>query len=246
MYKLLICDDEELSREGLSEYVKSIRNDIEIIGYGRDGIEAISKISDLKPQIVLMDINLPFKDGLEVIETVKESEQQLFYIIVSGYSDFAYAQKAIRLGVIDYLLKPVNRLSLAKAIDNCIVQIQNNEHLSAIKPPVQMESKLNISIMKMIDECFNDPSFSLESIAKKYNFSACYISKLIKKETGISFNEIVNNKRLNYARELLKKEKELSINEISERAGYSSQHYFSRLFKQETGLTPLEYRNSDN
>ncbi len=99
MYKLLICDDEELSREGLSEYVKSIRNDIEIIGYGRDGIEAISKISDLKPQIVLMDINLPFKDGLEVIETVKESEQQLFYIIVSGYSDFAYAQKAIRLGV---------------------------------------------------------------------------------------------------------------------------------------------------
>ena len=77
MYKLLICDDEELSREGLSEYVKSIRNDIEIIGYGRDGIEAISKISDLKPQIVLMDINLPFKDGLEVIETVKESEQQL-------------------------------------------------------------------------------------------------------------------------------------------------------------------------
>lgn len=246
MYRLLICDDEAISREGLTEYVKSIRNDIEIVGYGKDGIEAIGKITDLKPQIVLMDINLPFKDGLEVIETVKESEQQVFYIIVSGYSDFAYAQKAIRLGVVDYLLKPVNKLSLAKAIDNCIVQIQNNEHLSAIVPPVQMESRLNISIMKMIDECFCDPSFSLESIAKKYNFSSSYISKLIKKETGTSFNEIINNRRLNFARELLKKEKGLSINEISERAGYSSQHYFSRIFKQQTGLTPIEYRASNS
>ena len=126
MYTLLICDDEELSREGLTEYVKSIRNDIEIIDYAKDGIEAISKISDLKPQIVLMDINLPFKDGLEVIETAKESEHLAQYIIISGYSDFNYAQKAIRLGVVDYLLKPVNRLSLAKAIYNCIIQIVNN------------------------------------------------------------------------------------------------------------------------
>ncbi|MGN1406310.1 MAG: response regulator [Erysipelotrichaceae bacterium] len=246
MYRLLICDDEAISREGLTEYVKSIRNDIEIVGYGRDGIEAINKVINLKPQIVLMDINLPFKDGLEVIETVKETEQQVFYIIVSGYSDFNYAQKAIRLGVVDYLLKPVNRSALAKAIDNCIVQIQNNEHLSSIVAPVQMESKLNISIMKMIDECFNDPSFSLESIAKKYSFSSSYISRLIKKETGTSFNEIVNTRRLNYARELLKNDRSLSINEVSEKAGYSSQHYFSRIFKQETGLTPVEYRASDS
>lgn len=245
MYTLLICDDEELSREGLTKYVKSIRNDIEIIDYAKDGIEAITKISDLKPQIVLMDINLPFKDGLEVIETAKECEHLAQYIIISGYSDFNYAQKAIRLGVADYLLKPVNRLSLAKAIDNCIIQIANNLHLSSIVPPVQLESKLTVSIMKMIDEQFCNPSFSLESIAKKYNFSSSYISKLIKKDTGMSFNEIVNTKRLNYARELLKKEMDLSINEISEKAGYSSQHYFSRIFKQTTGLTPIEYRNKE-
>ena len=245
MYTLLICDDEELSREGLTEYVKSIRNDIEIIDYAKDGIEAISKISDLKPQIVLMDINLPFKDGLEVIETAKESEHLAQYIIISGYSDFNYAQKAIRLGVVDYLLKPVNRLSLAKAIDNCIIQIVNNLHLSSIVPPVQLESKLTVSIMKMIDEQFCNPSLSLESIAKKFNFSSSYISKLIKKDTGMSFNEIINTKRLNYARELLRKEMDLSINEISEKVGYSSQHYFSRIFKQTTGLTPIEYRNKE-
>ena len=118
MYSLLICDDEELSRTGLSEYVSLLREDFEIIGYAKDGIEAIAKIVDLKPQIVLMDINLPFKDGLEVIETVKESETIVQYIIVSGYSDFAYAQRAIRLSVVDYLLKPVNKKALAKALDN--------------------------------------------------------------------------------------------------------------------------------
>lgn len=97
----------------------------------------------------------------------------------------------------------------------------------------------------MIDEQFCNPSFSLESIAKKFNFSSSYISKLIKKDTGMSFNEIINTKRLNYARELLRKEMDLSINEISEKVGYSSQHYFSRIFKQTTGLTPIEYRNKE-
>lgn len=244
MYSLLICDDEELSRTGLSEYVSLLREDFEIIGYAKDGIEAIAKIVDLKPQVVLMDINLPFKDGLEVIETVKESETIVQYIIVSGYSDFAYAQRAIRLSVVDYLLKPVNRKALAKALDNCVMQIQNNEQLSHIIPPQQVESTLSLSIMKMIDESFKNPDFSLEAIAKKHNFSTSYISKLIKKEAGMSFNDIINTKRLSYAKDLLKNDPSLSINEISDIVGYSSQHYFSKVFKKAVGLTPVEYRNN--
>lgn len=115
MYKVLIVEDEDIIRKGLLFMVNWQDADCVVVGEAADGLEGLEKIRDTSPDIVVVDINMPVKDGLSMLE---DSIEEYGYdaIIVSGYSDFEYARKAIRLGVTEYLLKPVNFNELYDAL----------------------------------------------------------------------------------------------------------------------------------
>ncbi len=116
MVKLFLVEDEIVMRDGIKKHIDWQSEDIEFVGEASDGELAYPMILDLKPDILVTDIKMPFMDGLELTELVKKELPGLHIIILSGYDEFAYAQKAVSLGVTEYLLKPITPTKLLESI----------------------------------------------------------------------------------------------------------------------------------
>ncbi len=116
MVKLFLVEDEIVMRDGIKKHIDWQGEDIEFVGEASDGELAYPMILDLKPDILVTDIKMPFMDGLELTELVKKELPDLSIIILSGYDEFAYAQKAVSLGVTEYLLKPITPAKLLESI----------------------------------------------------------------------------------------------------------------------------------
>lgn len=116
MYKVLIVDDEALIRDGLKCIMDWQEMGFDVCGEAGNGEDALSMILKLSPHLVLMDIRMPKLHGLEVVRLAREQGFEGKFIIISGYSDFKYAQEAIRYGVESYLTKPIDEDELSEAV----------------------------------------------------------------------------------------------------------------------------------
>ena len=122
MYQLLIVDDEKEIRDGLASWTWS-EHHVQVAGCCSHGLEALQFVSEQPVDIVMTDIRMPFMDGLELMEALHQRYPFIKVIILSGYGDFEYAQKAIQLGAVDYLLKPVNFPDLGRSIQRLVERL---------------------------------------------------------------------------------------------------------------------------
>lgn len=116
MYRVYLADDNDLFRDSLIKTIQWDRIGCKLVGSARDGNTAGREIMELLPDIVLMDIRMPGMSGLEIAALLRSEGFDGRVIIITGYSDFGYAQKSIRIGVFDYLLKPVDEHELENVI----------------------------------------------------------------------------------------------------------------------------------
>lgn len=116
MHRILIADDEERIRRGLCKLVEK-DPDVKVVAQAEDGEMALELAQETNPHILFVDINMPFLNGLDFISQIKEKIPEAIVIIITGYDDFAYVQKALQLGVFDYLLKPVMEKNLFETLD---------------------------------------------------------------------------------------------------------------------------------
>lgn len=103
----IVVEDEQKILENICNKIVSLDSSFEIVEKACNGQEAIEKIEQLRPQVVFTDISMPVMDGMKLIRRIKEISPNTIIVIISGYSDFSYAQQAIRYGVFNYLLKPL-------------------------------------------------------------------------------------------------------------------------------------------
>jgi two-component system, response regulator YesN len=127
MYTILIADDEPMMRKSLHLILQSTNLEIAKVLLARDGEEALKLCEEYTPDIIVTDVSMPKMDGLDLCSYVNEKYSCTSLIIISGYDDFKYAQKALKYGVKEYLLKPVNREDFILCIENCINKIKQNE-----------------------------------------------------------------------------------------------------------------------
>ena len=109
MIKVLIADDEPRIRRGIKSTINWEENDFELVGEAEDGEEALSLVKEKKPDILFIDICMPFLNGIQLIEEINKVLFNPIIVIVSGYDEFNYVQAALRLKVFDYILKPIDR-----------------------------------------------------------------------------------------------------------------------------------------
>ena len=114
MLNVLLVDDEKLERVLIRKGYKWEENGFEFAGEAPDGEMALPMIEKLHPDIVITDIKMPFMDGLELSDILKKKMPKIQIIILSGYGEFDYAKEAIKIGVTDYLTKPVTGEQLLK------------------------------------------------------------------------------------------------------------------------------------
>ncbi|WP_248926519.1 response regulator transcription factor [Paenibacillus hamazuiensis] len=109
MYRVLIVDDEPMIRKGLQKLVEQSGLPISEVAVAENGADAFEKIREKRPDFLFTDIRMPKMDGLELCRLVAEHDGDIQIVIVTGYSDFEYAQKCVSYGVKEYLLKPMNK-----------------------------------------------------------------------------------------------------------------------------------------
>lgn len=132
MWKMLIADDEPIIRRGLKQAIDWDELNIEIVGEAEDGKMAIEKCRELKPNIVLVDICMPYLNGLELIEVINDLFPDTILLIITGHDEFNYAKTAVRLKVFDYVLKPVDEEELYVTIKKITTQLENNKKTQLI------------------------------------------------------------------------------------------------------------------
>ncbi|HEY4544235.1 MAG TPA: response regulator [Tissierellaceae bacterium] len=250
MDRVIIADDEETIRNGLENLINSYDINLTVIKKCKDGKESIEAIEKYKPEIIIMDINMPHINGLDVIDKVKDISPYSKIIIISGYDKFEYAQKAIELGVFNYLLKPIDIIKFKDILIEA--KKSYSERLWEINQLNEDEIKSNSidDCISFIQKNYSNSELSLNLVAEHFFVSTSYLSKTIKNKTGHNFTDYLNKLRINRSIELLKSKKNYTIKEISDMVGYNSQHYFSRAFKNYTGKSPVQYKkevlNIDN
>jgi len=131
MYKVFLVDDEIVVREGIRSNFPWEDTDFVLAGEAPDGEIALSMLQDVKPDILITDIRMPFMDGLELCRQVTRTMPWVYIIILSGYDDFAYAREAISLGVAEYLLKPVSGEELRAVLERIAARIQEDKRRQA-------------------------------------------------------------------------------------------------------------------
>ena len=114
--KLLIAEDEDTIRNGMEKYIRIHTDRFSTIYTAKNGQEAIDIIFQFRPEIMLLDIQMPVKSGLEVMKEAKEGGVLPDTIILSGYDEFGYAQQALRFGAKDYMLKPSRSTDILKQL----------------------------------------------------------------------------------------------------------------------------------
>lgn len=133
MYKILIVDDEAIEREGLKITIRQAKEDVEIVGEAASGKEAVALSEKLDPDIILMDIKISGMSGIEAAEIIKKKDKNKVIIILSAYSDFEFAYDALKIGIEDYLLKPVRPEKLLDVLSSQIMEINDRRNNINVK-----------------------------------------------------------------------------------------------------------------
>lgn len=246
MIKVLIAEDENLIRKKLLHFIDYDALGMVVVADVANGVSGVELIKKYKPDIVLADINMPEKDGLDMIKETLDYDY--IAIIISGYDYFSYAQRALKYGVTDYLLKPISLDDLNEALANAREIIYKKR--SVISRNSDIENAIDIStdeaikdstVVEMINFIKNNyqDKISISDLSKKLAYSESMLNRKFKKEVHITFNEYLNRYRINKAIELLKNS-DYNITEISYMCGYSSAKYFSRVFKKYLGISPSD------
>jgi two-component system response regulator YesN len=163
---LLIADDEASIRNGLSTVVPWEEFGIMIVGKAQNGEEAYDIIKKCHPDIVITDIRMPGMSGLEMMEKVKQENIHTNFIILSGYGDFQYAQKAIQLGAKNYFLKPIKIDELVTEIRNIKETILQSDHINSFTAYLNVKSDPKEKFMKQL---INNEFHSYEQIKNEIN-----------------------------------------------------------------------------
>ncbi|AKL93803.1 response regulator receiver protein [Clostridium aceticum] len=238
--KLLVVDDEKMIKEYIRFVIKEEALNIQV-SEASTGKEALEMAKKTKPFAIMMDIKMPEGNGLEAARKIVEVLPGIKIVFLSAYDKFEYAQEALRLGAIDYLLKPIAPKDLKKLLERLLDLTEKaTEKPFTISEGENYEDEVVVKAREYIEAHYHE-KVQLQDVANYAGLSSTYFSKFFKQKTGINFSSYLNKVRLYKAKELMKNPN-LNLNEISYRVGYEDLSYFSIVFQRYEGMTPTSYR----
>lgn len=249
MIKVLIVDDEKYVRMGIKNDTDWSLIGCEVIGEASNGEEALDKIKELRPDLVVSDIRMPRMDGIMLAEKMHDIYPEIRVIFLTAYDEFEYARKAVRLGVSDYILKPFQDGELEGSIQRLLhlhpnapyAEKELENSLIELKTKEEIENRYVQTAIEYIESHYNEFDFSIGKLSESLSVSEGHISRLFKSETGISINNYLTRYKIKRAMELLK-DINVKVYEVAELVGYQDNAYFTNTFKKLVGKTPSEYQ----
>lgn len=241
--KLLIADDEDMIRNGLAKYIKLHTDRFDKIYLAENGQIAIDTIFRYEPEIMLLDVQMPLKNGIEVMQETQRAGILPCTIILSGYDEFKYAQQALHYGAKDYLLKPSRSSDILKMLNDMADGLFGTSENKAVMDGSARNNFVEIAKEFMKESYYQN--LTLNSVAEKVGITAGYLSTLFSQTMNCTFIDYLNEIRIEHACTYLH-QNYLKTYEIAYKVGYNDEKYFSKVFKKITGMSPSEYKKVEN
>lgn len=180
MLKVILADDEEIIREGICQCIDWESLGYMVAGQAEDGEQALELVEAIQPDVIITDIKMPFVSGLEFIEQIKKKGREVYVIIISGHDEFHYAQKALKLGVYEYILKPVDSDYLTELLagirEDYAKRLKEKNEVLVLKDKLQKNAPLlKVKYLKDIIYGNQSPVLSDEAANSMKDFvDSCY------------------------------------------------------------------------
>jgi transcriptional regulatory protein len=235
---LLIADDENLELKVLEKTVKKhFVDELEIFA-SSNGRKASQICDEVKPDIALLDIEMPGMNGIELAKYIKEKYADCIIIFITAYDRFDYVIEAMHIKAFDYLLKPWKEEKLFELINTAIENVRSMQKTDGI-----VHSQKDV-IKDYIDRNYKK-DISAKDVAGILGYSDVYFSKVFKQLFDDNFINYLTKIRIDRAKVLLK-DISFNIKEVGKSVGYADSNYFTKVFKRSIGMSPSEYRSKHN
>lgn len=249
MYRAIIVDDEKWVVRSLASTIKD-QEYFEIIGEAYDGLSGLELIKQTAPDLAFVDIQMPGMGGLDLLQAANELHMGTLFVMISGYAEFAYAQKAMFHKAIGYCLKPFSKSELLDAMLKAYQHLESNTTAVMKRTEDCDEHRFRqIKVAnKMVQAMLNYTNahyakdISIQNLAELCSINPNYASQLFSQEVEETFSTYLTNLRIEQSIYLLA-HTDLSVAVIASQVGYRDYFYFAKVFKKITGITPTTYRN---
>ncbi|WP_438444540.1 response regulator [Gorillibacterium sp. sgz5001074] len=253
MRTVLLVEDEEQARGYVRKVLEKLNAGFAVAGEAENGEQALELIRRLSPDLVIADIDMPVMDGVELLRKARSEGFEGRFLMLTCMSDFEYARQALEYGASGYLLKlSLDPGKLRESLSRIESELAGRDRLKKLdkvwsdmprKPEEGYTDHPEINkVMAFLKEHYAE-DLSLKRLAELACMEASYLSDLFKKKTGDTLTHYHQRLRVEAAA-LLLRESSLSISEIGEKAGFSGDSYFIKIFKRWMGVTPSDYRKS--
>ena len=249
---ILIVDDEQMAVQGILDGVNWEELKFSKVLTANSFQEAVNIFSNTYIDILVSDIEMPGESGLELIEYVNAHNQNTECIILTCHDEFDYAQTAVRLNCMEYVLKPIRyqRLTeilmrakekVARRRQSEQIQQYGKQYIESLAKETRGETANALeTAVGYIDQHLTE-DLSVRDLAAVCYVSADHLTRLFKKKFGISVSEYIQEKRIRLAGELLRQQS-MTISMVANSVGIGNYSYFTEQFKKYFGVTPREYQ----
>lgn len=258
MYKLMITEDEPLVRAGLKQYFDWDELGVHSIVEAENGKEGMEVALRERPDLIITDIRMPEMDGLEMIGNLRPKLPDVQFIILTGYNEFTYAQKAIQYGGVHaYLLKPLQYEESLQTMLSCIEKLQTKKIEAQSRSVLEHHASPNGNILIKEEKKSEDlklfkqieafilkhinQELTLSMVAEHFFYNPSYLSRLFKSKLNKNYKTFETEIRIQYAQKCLL-QPQFSITDVCNMCGYKSYKHFVKVFKSVTQMTPTEFR----
>lgn len=245
MYKVVLIDDEALIVEGLCQVVDWTGHNCQVAATACDAVSGARAIRQHQPDILFTDIKMPGEDGLAMLAGLRGEFPRMQIAVLTGYRDFEYAQRAIRLGVSRFLLKPSKMDEIEEALTHMTARLDSLPPEAEQEPDGAEDLPANSFLVRQAQGYIQEhhtQRLSLQDVADHCYVSQWHLSKLLNRHLGQTFYDLLNSVRVQQAKKLME-DPALRISEIAGRVGYADTAHFSRVFKRLEGISAAEWRN---
>lgn len=250
--RVMLVDDESAIRNILKLSIPWEKYGMEVAGEADSGSEAINCIDTFMPDLLVVDIKMPFMDGIAFSKIVSGRYPMMKIIILTAYADFVYAQQCIEIGnVMGYLLKPVNPLELENYLQQFGEQYRDvsveDEHSAQQQYNQPSKTKGNSDIIPQIDqfieENYRNDFLNVGAVAEQFGYNANYLGSLYKKSRGESLSDYIFRVRMENAKIL--KRQGMKMYMVAKEVGISDPFYFSKCFRKYTGFNFSDFEEEN-
>ncbi|MEH7415514.1 response regulator [Neobacillus drentensis] len=237
---ILLVDDERWVRTALKWTINMLNLPLHVVHECENGLEALDWIKNHNVDLIISDIRMPIMDGLSFVKELSYLNKKQDVVVISVHDEFQFVQQALRTGVTDYLLKPVEETELKACLEKWLDRQAKDIEIKKVD-----ESLPSSTIDRVLQYLEKTPldQITLKDAAESVHMNPSYLSQLFKQQLNKKFVDYLTELRIEESKRLLRNTT-LRMSEIAERVGYADLAYFSNNFKRITGCSPSEFRKS--